>query len=92
MLGLTEAGQVRIDGGDDRATVAEIDLNLAKVLALLEQMRRVGMAQGMDVRGLGDGAALEGQTEGALERGAHWFVAVLAPRPVPPWPGRPGWR
>jgi len=45
MLGFAEAGQVRVDGGHDRATVAEIDLNLAEVLALLEQMRRVGMAQ-----------------------------------------------
>jgi len=74
MLGFAEAGQVRVDGGHDRATVAEIDLNLAEVLALLEQMRRVGMAQGMDVRGLGDGAGLEGQPKCALERGAaHRF-------------------
>ena len=45
MLGFAQAGQVRVNGGDDRAAVAEVDLNLAEVLALLQQMRRVGVAQ-----------------------------------------------
>jgi hypothetical protein len=74
MLSFAEARQVRVNRGDDRALVTEIDLYLAEVLPLLEQMRRVTVAQGMDVRRLGDGAGLEGQTEGALERGAaHRF-------------------
>jgi hypothetical protein len=61
---------VRVNGGDDRALVAEIDLDLAEVLALLEQVRGVRMAQGMDVRRFGDAGGQEGQAEGALERGA----------------------
>ena len=44
MLSLTEAGQVRIDGGDRRTLVAEVDLDLAQVLPLLQKVRRVGMA------------------------------------------------
>ena len=37
--------------------MAEVDLDLAQVLPLLQKMGRVGMAQGMDVRLL-DNAAL----------------------------------
>jgi len=70
MLGLAEAGQVRVNDGGDRALVAEVDLDLAKVLALLQQMRRIRMAQGVDVRLLFDAAGLEGQPEGPLQRGA----------------------
>lgn len=70
MLSLAQARQVRIDGGDDWALVAEVDLDLAEVLALLKQMRRVAVPQRMDVRGLLDAAGLEGQTEAALQRGA----------------------
>ena len=70
MLGFAQTGQVGVNGGDDRTLVTQIDLDLAEVLALLQQMRRVGMSQGMDVRLLGDGAGFEGQTEGALEGGA----------------------
>ena len=74
MLGLAQAGQVGVNGGDDRAPVAQIDLDLAEVLALFQQMRRVGMSQGMDVRLLGDGAGLEGETKGPLQgAAAHRF-------------------
>jgi len=55
MLGFAQTGQVRVNGGDDRAAVAEVDLNLAEVLALLQQMRRVGVAQRVDVRLLAEG-------------------------------------
>ena len=60
MLGFAEAGQVRVNGGDDRTLVAEIDLDLAEIFALLQQMCGVGVAQGMDVRVLGEATGLEG--------------------------------
>ncbi len=70
MLGLAEAGPVRRDGGDDRTFVAEVDLDLAQILAWLQQRRRVRMAQRMNRRRLGDAAGLEGETKGALQGGA----------------------
>jgi len=74
MLGLAQARQVRVNGGDERAFVAEVDLDLAEVLALLEQMRGVRMSQGVNVRGLFDAAGLQREPEGALQRGAtHGF-------------------
>ena len=69
MLGLAEAGQVRVEGRDDRTLMAEVDLDLAQVLALLQQMRGIGVAQGMDVRRLFDAAGFEGEAEDALQRG-----------------------
>jgi hypothetical protein len=69
MLGLAEAGQVGVDGRDGGTLVAEVDLDLAEVLALLQKMGRVRMTQRMDVGGLPDAAGLERQTEGALEGG-----------------------
>jgi len=44
MLGLAEAGQVGVEGGDGRTAVAEVVLDLPKVLAAFEQVRGVGMA------------------------------------------------
>ena len=74
MLCLAQAGQMRVNGGDDRAVVAEVDLDLAQVLALFEQMGGVGVAQGVDVGLLFDAAGFERQPEGALEGGAaHRF-------------------
>lgn len=74
MLGLAQARQVRVNGGDDRTLVAEIDLDLAEVLALFQQMRRVRMPQRVDVGLLSDAAGFEGEAEGALQRGAaHRF-------------------
>ena len=74
MLGLAQAGQVRVDDGGGGASMPEVDLDLAEVLALLEQMRRVTVPQRMDVRGLLHAAGLEGQAEAALQRGAaHGF-------------------
>lgn len=74
MLGLAQARQVCVDGGDERAFVAEVDLDLAEVLALLEQVRGVGMAQRVNMRGLFDAAGLQREPEGALQRGAaHGF-------------------
>ncbi len=81
MLRLAQARQVRVHGGDDRASVAEIDLNLTQVLPLLQQMGGVGVAQRMNMRVLGDGAGLERQAEGALERGAaHRFGSGARPQ------------
>ena len=45
MLRFAQAGQVRVNGGDDRALVAQIDLDLAEVLPLLQQVRRVGVSK-----------------------------------------------
>jgi hypothetical protein len=70
MLGLAEAGQVRVDDRGRGAVVPEIDLDLAEVLALFEHVGGVGVAQGMDMSGLGDPSGFEGQAEGALEGGA----------------------
>lgn len=63
--------------------MAEVDLDLAQVLALLQQVGGVGMAQRVDVSGLGHAAGFERQAEGSLERGvAHrlgrGFGAVAA--------------
>jgi hypothetical protein len=50
--------------------MAEVDLDLAEVFALFEQVGRVGMAQRVDMSAFSDAAGLEGEAEGALERGA----------------------
>lgn len=67
MLGLAEARQVGVNGRDHRTLVAEVDLDLAQVLTLLQQVRRVGMPEGVDVRVFGDAAGLERQAEGPLQ-------------------------
>ena len=59
-----------IDRGGHGTAMAEVDLELPQVLALLQQMGGVGMAQGVDVRGLLDATGAQGQAKGALERGA----------------------
>jgi len=74
MLGLAQAGQMRVDDGGGGAFMAQVDLDLAEVLALLKQMRGVTVPQRMHVCGLLHAAGLEGQTEAALQRGAaDWF-------------------
>ena len=70
MLGPAQARQVRVNGGDQRAFVAEVDLDLAEVLALFEQVCGVRVPQSVNVRGLFDAAGLEREPEGALQRGA----------------------
>lgn len=50
--------------------MAQVDLDLAKVLALLQQMGGVGVTQGMDVGVLLHAAGFEAEAEGALQRGA----------------------
>ena len=70
MLGLAQTGQVGVDGGGDGTLVTEIDLDLAEVLALFEQVRGIAVTQGVEVGGLFDAAGLERQAEGALECGA----------------------
>lgn len=70
MLGLAQAGQVRVDDGGGGAFMAEVDLDLAEVLALFEQMRGVTVPQRMDMRGLLHAAGQEGHAETALQRGA----------------------
>jgi hypothetical protein len=44
VLGLAEAGQVGVEGGDDRTFMSEVDLDLAEVFPLFQQMRGVGMS------------------------------------------------
>ncbi len=74
MLGFAQAGQVRVERGDQRAFVAEVDLDLAQVLASFQHVCGVGMAQRVDVGFFFDTAGFEGETEGALQRGAaHGF-------------------
>lgn len=71
MLGFAEAGQRRVECRHDRTFMAEIDLELTQVLALFQQVRRVGMAQGMNVRGFFDAAGQEGEAKGPLQSGAR---------------------
>ena len=74
MLGFTEAGQVGVDDGGGGAFVAEVDLDLAEVLAAFEQVGGVTVTQGVDVGLFFDATGFEGEAEGALERGAaHRF-------------------
>jgi hypothetical protein len=74
MLGLAEACQVRVDHRGNRAGVAEVDLELTEVLAFLQEMRRVGMTQRVDMGGFLDAAGLEREPEAPLQRGAaHGF-------------------
>jgi len=70
VLGLAEAGQMRVDDGGRRTLVAEVDLDLAQVLSLLQKMGRIGMAQRMNVRVLFDSTFLQGQVKGSLESSA----------------------
>ena len=70
MLGFAETGQVGVNGRHGRALVAEVDLDLAEVLALLQQVRGIGMTQRVHVRVLGDATGIEREAEGALEGGA----------------------
>lgn len=70
MLGFAEAGQVGINDGGDGAFVAEVDLNLAEVLALFEQVGCVRVPQRMDMGLLFNAAGFEGQAESPLEGGA----------------------
>ena len=44
MLRLAEAGQVGVEGGDNRTFVSQVNLDLAEVLALFQEMGCVGMA------------------------------------------------
>lgn len=72
MLGFAEAGQVGVDDSGQRAFVTEVDLDLAKVLALLEHVRGVRVPQGVHMSRLLDPAGVEGQAEGPLQGGtAH---------------------
>lgn len=70
MLGATEGGQVGVDDGGGGAFVTEVDLELAEVLALLEQVGCIAVPKAMDMGLFLDAAGLEGEAEGALEGGA----------------------
>ena len=70
MLGATEGGQVGVDDGGGGTSVTEVDLELPEVLALLEQMGGIAVAQAMDVGGLLDAGGYPGEAEGALKGGA----------------------
>ena len=72
MLGFAQTGQMRVNDRGDRAFVAKVHLDLTQVLAAFQQMRRIRMSQRVDVRLLFHAAGVEGEAEGALERGvAH---------------------
>jgi hypothetical protein len=70
VLGLAERRQVGVEGGDVGVFVAEVDLDLAEVFALFEQMGRVAVTQGVAMRVFFDVAGFQREAEGALERGA----------------------
>ena len=77
MLSLAQAGQMGVDDGGIGAFMAEVDLDLAEVFALLELMRRVTVAQSMHVRGLLHAAGCSARagkirhTHITMERGRH---------------------
>jgi hypothetical protein len=58
---------VRVEGGDGRIGVTEIDLELTEVLTVLKKISGVGMAQGVHVRVFFDAAGLESQAEASLQ-------------------------
>lgn len=72
---------------DDRgygAAMSEVDLELAQVFTLLQQVCGVGVAQRMDVCALGDAAGPEGNAEGALKGGAaDRFFGCGSPNTAP---------
>jgi hypothetical protein len=70
VLGLAEARQVGVEGGDDGTLVTEVDLDLAEVLALLQEVGCIRVPKRMDMRGLADAAGFEREAKGALEGGA----------------------
>ncbi len=58
---------------DDRSSgvaMSEVDLELAQVFTLFQQMRGIGVAQRMNMCVLGDATGPEGNAEGALKGGA----------------------
>jgi len=61
---------VGIDDGGGGAVMAEVDLELAKVFPLLQQMGGIAVPQRMNVHGFFDAAGAQGQAEGSLQRGA----------------------
>jgi len=72
MLSFAEGRQVGVDSGGDGALVPKINLDLTEVLALLKQMRRIGMTQAVNMGCLLDAAGLEGLAKGQLQgRAAH---------------------
>jgi len=84
---------MRIDDGSGRTLVAEVDLNLAQVLSLLQQMGRIGVTQRMDMGAFFDIALFQGQSKGPLQRGAtHGFGGSGRPLATMPF-GRkePDW-
>ena len=70
MGGLGDAGQMGINGGSGWIGMAEVDLDLAQVFPLLQQMSGVGMAQAMDMAGLLDAALFESHAESTLDGAA----------------------
>lgn len=69
MLGLAEAGQVGVNDGGNGAFVAEVDLNLAQVLALFEQVGGVRVSERMDMGPFFNAAGGEGQAKSTLKGG-----------------------
>jgi hypothetical protein len=49
VLSFAEASQVRVERGDRRVAVTEIDLELAQVLALLKEVRGVRVSQRLPI-------------------------------------------
>ena len=63
-----------VAGGDHGTGMAQVDLELAEVLALFQQMSGIAVPQAVNVGRFLNATGLEGQTEAALEGGAaHRF-------------------
>ena len=70
-----------IDDGGGGAVMAEVDLQLAEVFALLQQLCGLAVAQRLNMGGLFDAAGAQGQTEASLQRGAaHRFRGGGSPQ------------
>ena len=70
MLGFAETRQVRVNDRRDRTAVPKVDLDLAEVLALLQQVGGVGMTQSVDVGSFANAAGFEGDAKDALQSAA----------------------
>ena len=61
VLGLAQRRQMGVDDRGGGVAMSQVNLELAQIFALFQQMRRVGMTQGVDMRLLGEPTSLEGR-------------------------------
>ena len=66
--------------------MSEVDLELAEIFTLLQQVGRVRVTQAMNMGSFLDAAGAQGQTESSLQRGpAHGFGGCGSPQSAMPF-------